>query len=598
MSDSACFQLPTEVWTTKILPICLLDDFKRFFSVSKLFQNIASQSCPEEIALNEEDIYPEQFAFLAKNIHLCRRFSYGGSLMSFPSIENVKSVVQFLNSIVHKMKDLQEFRLALADNLQTNLIFSLIQKLPRKLKYLTLPGYFPFQTLPADLRIETETLELVSRPRMEVTPDLLNRITATKRMDLRDRQNKLTALLWGGKLSPTIEDISLDIRDNPRISEQPLQYSNIKKAEFCDGTSIKCLQNSFKAIERLEFWRTEIEIANVELPSLTSLSLIESTNVDIAEIFKCAPNLCDLSIQFSENVSNIEELSPKLTSLKLIHCELAELPPAMFTLVNLQKLSVTIPLSQDVPTQFTAFSSLKELDLSYDYEGPWSSAVKSLTQLEHLSVRNTRLKTFKWSSKNALTSLTIHGKHRISEMEALENCKSLQNLQIDEFPGSLTPLAHLTALKYLHITPTNLNVPCFLPFSRPITDPEWLDFIRDYISTNHVDIRRLRCLIYPNLELRVCQPEAKTENQDKINADDVTEKIFSYFLPKEVYLELLMLWEYGKRFSKAYALVLPDNTSFSTPLPTSVEVFDYQEKRFKTLSIGSQEEGFKIIEKE
>lgn len=58
------------------------------------------------------------------------------------------------------MKDLQEFRLALADNLQTSLIFSLIQKLPRKLKYLTLPGYFPFQTLPADLRIETETLEL------------------------------------------------------------------------------------------------------------------------------------------------------------------------------------------------------------------------------------------------------------------------------------------------------------------------------------------------------------------------------------------------------------------------------------------------------
>jgi hypothetical protein len=42
---------------------------------------------------------------------------------------------------------------------------------------------------------------------MEVTPDLLNRITATKRMDLRDRQNKLTALLWGGKLSPTIEDV-------------------------------------------------------------------------------------------------------------------------------------------------------------------------------------------------------------------------------------------------------------------------------------------------------------------------------------------------------------------------------------------------------
>lgn len=44
---------------------------------------------------------------------------------------------------------------------------------------------------------------------------------------------------------------------------------------------------------------------NVALPNLTSLSLIESTNVDVAEIFKCAPNLSDLSIQFSENVLNV-----------------------------------------------------------------------------------------------------------------------------------------------------------------------------------------------------------------------------------------------------------------------------------------------------
>lgn len=58
------------------------------------------------------------------------------------------------------MKDLQEFRLAIADNLQTSLVLPLIQKLPRKLKYMTLPGYFPFQALPVNLRIETETLEL------------------------------------------------------------------------------------------------------------------------------------------------------------------------------------------------------------------------------------------------------------------------------------------------------------------------------------------------------------------------------------------------------------------------------------------------------
>lgn len=97
-----------------------------------------------------------------------------------------------------------------------------------------------------------------------------------------------------------------------------------------------------------------------------------------------------------------------LTSLQLVHCELAELPPALFTLVNLQKLSVTIPQSQDVPAQFTAFTALKDLDLIYDYEGPWSDVIKSLTQLEKLSVRNTRVKTFDASPNTALTSLTLH----------------------------------------------------------------------------------------------------------------------------------------------------------------------------------------------
>lgn len=86
------------------------------------------------------------------------------------------------------------------------------------------------------------------------------------------------------------------------------------------------------------------------------------------------------------------------------------------------------------------------------------------------------------------------------------------NVVDSEFPGKLDPLAHLTALQYLQVTPINLTVPCFLPFSRPVTDPEWLEFIRSYVAApKSVDFRRLRCLLYPNLEVRICQEDAKTE---------------------------------------------------------------------------------------
>lgn len=65
-------------------------------------------------------------------------------------------------------------------------------------------------------------------------------------------------------------------------------------------------------------------------------------------------------------------------------------------------------------------------------------------------------------------------------------------------------LVHLTALQYLHITQL---ISTYLVSYRSLVqfDPEWLEVVRDYISKSIVDVRRLRCLTYPNLEKRICQ---------------------------------------------------------------------------------------------
>ncbi len=107
----------------------------------------------------------------------------------------------------------------------------------------------------------------------------------------------------------------------------------------------------------------------------------------------------------------------------LVHSDLPDLPPTMYQLAKLEILCANIPRAQDIPSQFTTLTALKELDLVYDYEDYWSTTLLAMTQLEKLSVRNNNLKSFELAPNNSLKSLILHV--RRNEVQISKNGKKI-----------------------------------------------------------------------------------------------------------------------------------------------------------------------------